>query len=170
MNRLFVLFAFLFTVFCAVPVAVACGPEGCAKQPACAGGGPCPMAAANGVFGVQGDFYFTALINAKEIGLANDQIAQLKKRYFDNRKELDALSNKMQDAQHRLEKVLSTRAATDQQVRRVLSEMNGLKAEMRVNIQKTVSEGQTLLTDAQRAKLWQIVSGAPPADDGRTAS
>ena len=81
------------------------------------------MAAANGVFGVHGDFYFTALINAKDIGLADDQIAELKRRYFDNRKELDALSNKMQDAQHRLEALLAKGGATDQQVRSVLSEM-----------------------------------------------
>ena len=41
---------------------------------------------------------------------------------------------------------------------------------MRVNIQKTVTEGQSLLSDAQRAKLWQIVSGAPATHDGKTAS
>jgi len=169
MNRLFVLSTLLFTLFIAVPVGAACGAEGCAKQPGCSGG-PCPMAAANGVFGVQGDFYFTALINAKEIGLADDQVAELKKRYFDNRKQLEALSAKLQDAQHRLEGLLANGGATDQQVRDVLADMDRLKGDMRVNIQRTVDEGQGLLTDAQRSKLWQIVSGAPPAADGKTAS
>jgi len=128
------------------------------------------MAAANGVFGVQGDFYFTALINAKEIGLADDQIAELKKRYFDNRKQLETLSDKLQDAQRRLEGLLAAGGAGDQQVRDILTEMDRVKGDMRVNIQRTVDDGQGLLTEAQRSKLWQIVSGAPAAADGKTAS
>jgi Spy/CpxP family protein refolding chaperone len=169
MSRLFVLSSLLFSVFFAVSAGAACGPEGCAKQPGC-GAGPCPMGAAGGVFGVQGDFYFTALINAKEIGLADNQIAELKRRYLDNRKQLDALSDKAQDAQRRLEGLLAAGGATDQQVRDVLAEMDRLNGEMRVNIQKTVDEGQGLLTDAQRSKLWQIVSGAPAAADEKIAS
>ena len=169
MNRLFVLSTLLFTVFFAASAGAACGPEGCAKQPGC-GAGPCPMAAANGVFGVQGDFYFTALINAKEIGLADNQIAELKKRYFDNRKQIEALSAKLQDAQRRLEGLLAAGGAGDQQVRDVLAEMDRVKGDMRVNIQRTVDEGQGLLTDAQRSKLWQIVSGAPPAADEKIPS
>jgi Spy/CpxP family protein refolding chaperone len=169
MSRLFVVSAFLFSLAFAVPSAVACGPGGCANKSGC-GAGPCPMAAANGIFGVQGDFYFTALINAKEIGLANDQVAALKKRYFDNRKQLDGLSEKMQDAQRRLEALLADGGTDQEQVENVLAEMSRLKGEMRVNIQKTVEDGQALLTEAQRQKLWQIVSGAPAADDHRTAS
>ena len=169
MNRLFVLSTFLFTLAIAVPTAVACGPGGCAKQAGC-GAGPCPMAAANGVFGVQGDFYFTALINAKAIGLADDQVATLKKRYFDNRKQLDGLSEKMQSAQRRLEGLLADGGTDQEKVQNVLAEMGRLKGEMRINIQKTVEDGQSLLTDAQRQKLWQIVSGAPAEDDHKTAS
>jgi hypothetical protein len=169
MSRLFVVSIFLFTLAFAVSPAAACGPGGCAKQAGC-GAGPCPMAAANGVFGVQGDFYFTALINAKAIGLAGDQVATLKKRYFDNRKQLDDLSAKMQDAQQRLEGLLADGGTDQEKVQNVLAEMGRLKAEMRINIQKTVEDGQGLLTEAQRQKLWQIVSGAPVADDHRTES
>ena len=169
MSRLFVLSIFLFTLAFAASPAAACGPEGCAKHAGC-GAGPCPMAAANGVFGVQGDFYFTALLNAKAIGLADDQVAALKKRYFDNRKQLDDLSKQAQDAQHRLEGLLADGGADQEQVQNVLAEMGRLKDEMRVNIQKTVEDGQSLLTDAQRQKLWQIVSGAPAQDDQRTES
>jgi len=169
MNRLLVLSTFLFTLVIAVPAGAERNPGGCGKQPGC-GAGPCAMGAAGTVFGVQGDYYFTALINAKEIGLADDQVAALKKRYFANRKQLDGLTEKMQDAQRRLEALLADGGTDQEQVQNVLAEMGRLKGEMRVNIQQTVEDGQGILTEAQRHKLWQIVSGASPVDDHKTAS
>ncbi|MGD2063283.1 MAG: hypothetical protein PVF51_06840 [Nitrospirota bacterium] len=169
MNRLFVLSTLMFTLAIAVPAGAACNPGGCGKRAGC-GAGPCAMGAAGTIFGVQGDYYFTALINAKEIGLADDQITELKRRYFANRKQLDALSQKVQDAQHRLEGLL-TDGGTDQgEIEGVLAEMGRLKGEIQLNIRKTVDDGQGVLTEAQRQKLWQIVSGAPAEEGDRTAS
>jgi len=115
------------------------------------------------VAGVQGDYYFTALLNAKKLGLSKEQVAQISERYQVQRTQEEAIRHRLDEARQRLQDVIGSGHATETQVDAIISEMRDVKAELRANVMKTAEEGQQLLTEAQRDQLWKLVSGEPVA-------
>jgi len=116
-----------------------------------------------GVVGVQGDYYFTALLNAKKLGLSETQVTQLSERYRTQRTQEEAIRHRIDAARQRLQGVITNPTASEAQVAGILSQMRSLTAELRASVVQSAEEGQTLLTEAQRDRLWKLVNGEPVA-------
>jgi len=155
MPRTIFAVAVLTLAFATTP-AVACGPGGCPS-------GSCSLPGAAGVVGVQGDYYFTALLNAKKIGLSKEQVAQITERYRVQRTQEEAIRHRLDEARQRLQEVIGSGHATEAQVDAIISEMRDVKAELRASVMTSAEEGQKILTEAQRGQLWKLVSGEPVA-------
>lgn len=136
--------------------AVACGPGGCSI-------GGCSMAGGAGVAGVQGDYYFTALLNAKQLGLTAAQVAEISQRYRIQRTQEEAIRHRLEAARQELQGAITSGGANEAQVNAILAQMRNLKAELRASVVQGAEEGQKLLTEAQRDRLWKLVNGEPVA-------
>ncbi len=154
-RTIFALVATLTLAF--TTVATACGPGGCPI-------GACATSGANGgVYGVQGDYYFTALLNAKALQLSEAQVAQLTARYQAQRKVEASIHKRFDEARERLQSLIGSGHADEAQVQAALDQMREIKAELRASVIKSAEEGQKLLTEAQRDRLWKLVNGEPVA-------
>ncbi len=164
MSHTIFVVAVLCLAFAAAP-ATACGPGGCPI-------GGCSDWGGAGVVGIQGDYYFTALLNAKRLGLSEAQVAQLRERYQTQRTQEEALRDRLDEARQRLQETITSGNASEAQVETILSQMRNLKAELRASVVASAEEGQKLLTEAQRDRLWKLVNGEPVAatTPERTAS
>lgn len=136
--------------------AAACGPGGCSI-------GGCSMAGGAGVAGVQGDYYFTALLNAKKLGLSEAQVARLSERYRTQRTQAEAIRHRLEAARQELQGVIASGGANEAQVETILAQMRDMKANLRVSVVQSAEEGEKLLTEAQRDRLWKLVNGEPVA-------
>lgn len=152
----FICFVMFVALALATPPATACGPEGCPL-------GGCSSAAESGVFGLQGNYYFTALLHAKKLDLSAAQVADLKGRYQAQRQTEAAIEQRLDAARTRLQAAITGAPGNEAQVQAILNEMRDLTAELRARVVESAEAGQKLLTEAQRARLWALVSGAPVA-------
>ncbi len=149
------LFVALLSLALTLPAA-ACGPGGCSI-------GGCSMGGGAGVTGVQGNYYFTALLNAKRLGLSDAQVAQIRERYRSQRVQEEAIRHRLDEARQQLQEAITGTSADEAQVETILAQMRNLKAELRASVLQSAEAGQRLLTEAQRDRLWRLVSGEPVA-------
>jgi len=150
-----IFFVAVFSLAFVVP-AVACGPGGCAI-------GGCSDSGGAGVVGVQGDYYFTALLNAKKLDLSKAQVAQLSERYRAQRTQEESIRHRLDAARQRLQETIGSGHANEAQVETIVSQMRNIKAELRASVVQSAAEGRELLTEAQRDHLWKLVNGEPVA-------
>jgi len=155
MPRTIFFVAVLSIAFAAIP-ATACGPGGCPI-------GGCSNSDDAGVVGVQGDYYFTALLNAKKLDLSEAQVVQIRERYQTQRTQEEAIRHRLDEARQRLQGVITSPTASEAQVETIIAQMRNLKAELRASVVKSAAEGEKLLTETQRDRLWRLVSDEPVA-------
>ncbi|NCO58350.1 MAG: hypothetical protein GW783_06125 [Deltaproteobacteria bacterium] len=144
--------------------AAACGPAGCVpggcSMAGSAGAGSAGAGVA-GVVGMEGNYYFTALLHAKQVGLSAAQVAELTARDRPQRTKDGAIQHQLDSARTRLQAVITLPGANEPQVEQILGEMRALTSELRASAIASGEAGQQLLTPAQRDHLGSLVSGEP---------
>ena len=149
--------------------AAACGPAGCVpggcSMAGSAGAGSAGTGSAGagvaGVVGMEGNYYFTALLHAKQVGLSAAQVAELTARDRPQRTKDGAIQHQLDSARTRLQAVITLPGANEPQVEQILGEMRALTSELRASAIASGEAGQQLLTPAQRDHLGSLVSGEP---------
>ncbi|RMF79294.1 MAG: periplasmic heavy metal sensor, partial [Nitrospirae bacterium] len=145
MRRIALAFAVLAL---ALPLrAAACGPGGC---PVGGCGGP-------GASSVE-DYYSTALLNAKRLGLSEGQVAELRRRLQERRRAEERLRQRLAATREELRGLIAGGQATEPEVDALLGRMRQLRDRLR-ELAHGSEEGPRLLTEAQRARLAGLLAG-----------